>query len=136
MEFSIMNSILHLSYRKSARCLRHLTHVTLYYITIYIYICIYKLYILYQIVLRVGNSRTNECSWPLADLPLIIAYVQDVLEVHAGVENGNLYCICKHISRAQRRVRVYFHCIPWDTLYVLTLPSKSKGTRVFLLTYI
>lgn len=58
--------------------------VLYYYICVYIYIYtytrIYKLYILYQIILRAESSGTNECSWLLADLPLIIAYVQDVLE--------------------------------------------------------
>lgn len=71
----------------------------------------YKLYILYRIVLRVGSSRANECSWPLADLPLI-TYVQDVLEMYAWVENRNFRCICRtYISSAQKRVREYIFII-------------------------
>lgn len=125
-EFLIMDTryLLHDLVQKKCKMLGtpYTHYIVLYY---YIYIYIYKLYILYRIVLRAGSSGANECSWPLADLSLI-TYVQDVLEIYAYVENRNFRYICRtYISSAG--VRVYFHYIPWDTLYVLTLPSRSKG---------
>lgn len=53
-----MNSLLDIhrtiSCRKSARYLMHPTHVNC--IILYIYTYIYKLYILYQVILRAGNK--------------------------------------------------------------------------------
>ena len=117
IEFFIMNSLLDIrrtiSCRKSARYLMHPTHVNciILYIYIYIYTQQYIQVIYFSIKLFCElkiNSRANVLDHVLADLPLIVTYVQDVLEIRACVENLN--CMC--IFLAQRRVRVYFHYIP------------------------